>query len=934
MKPNKSISLILLILIQFFFTKVIAQCPANVTAFIQSQTNASCPSNATLVIGSNANGVAGVQYQFTAAPAGISLAAQSSNTFTSLLPGNYTVKVKCGEASALVSTVITTSYVQLTATTTISNTCINFTRGGTITVAAANGNPAYTYSLLKTTNANYADNLSVYGTNNIFSTTDSGTFQVRIKDACSNFITKTVVMEPSIAGVIMNPAYEVHDQPCGSGNITLEFGISDINGIPTYIANFPSGLKFDVYKKGAGCTRGSFLSTQNLTSNTGQRLTVPINQSLYIRVTNVCGDTTFTCYDAPATPNTFQTYWFTILSGCPSAAAPNGFLNIIYDYSAYGTSPISFSLKTLSGTTVRNPTTDSTSFNHLPYGEYVVIGVDACGKISKDTVYVPALNSNAGFSGWTNLECSVLTGTLNYNAFIDGYIADLKNAVVTITAGPASVGVIGIRVGDLPVVQWRALVPGTYTVSIVTPCANKTATFTIYSDEPVLIQSLNVTSTQACNNGGVIYSQLTYNGTGQTSFELYNNSNVLLATNSSGNFSGLSAGTYTVKANILVSSYCNNPAYTINKSVIIYPDGTPPQVTKKIGLICEDVNGAPITTGKAIIKNAGFGPFKIEIKKTVEPDLNYLLLTTNSIASHTINNLLPSENYRIRITDACGNTAITDVAIGRLQQLSAVNSLAPCVGAPYTLSAPDFIDASYSWKLNGVLISTDRELAFPTYSAANNGTYECTMVIGGGCVTRKFTSILTGSCGLLPIKLESIAAEAKDCKVQVRWNVSQEINTSKYVVERSNNGTQFEKTGELLALNNIEGGAYTFEDKTPIAGAGYYRIKILEKDGSYIYSSIVTVKNSCTTNEKHIALYPNPVKNKTVNISVNSLFGGTIIVNFVSLTGQVIRKEKIVFNIGNTYKILQLNEFAKGIYLVRIIDDNGNEVSTQKLIVD
>ena len=64
------------------------------------------------------------------------------------------------------------------------------------------------------------------------------------------------------------------------------------------------------------------------------------------------------------------------------------------------------------------------------------------------------------------------------------------------------------------------------------------------------------------------------------------------------------------------------------------------------------------------------------------------------------------------------------------------------------------------------------------------------------------------------------------------------------------------------------------------------------------------------------------------------MFGGTVIVNFVSLTGQVIRKEKIVLNIGNTYKILQLNEFAKGIYLVRIIDDNGNEVSTQKLIVD
>ena len=582
MKPIKSISIVLLLLMQFIFTNSSAQCPASVTAFVLSKTVATCPSNATLVVGSNANGVASAQYQFTAAPPGISLAAQASNTFTSLLPGFYTVKVTCGSSSATVGLEIQTTYVQLTATTAITNTCVNFTRGGTITVNAANGNPPYTYSLLKTTNANYADNLSVYGTNNIFNTTDSGTFQIRVKDACSNFITKTVVMEPSIGGVKMNPAYEVHDQPCGSGNITLEFGISDINGIPTYIANFPSGLKFDVYKKGAGCTRGTFLSTQNLNNNTGQRLTVPVNQSLYIRVTNICGDTTFSCYDAPAIPNTFRTYWYTILSGCPTAAAPNGYLNIIYDYSAYGTDPISFSLKTLSGTTVRNPTFDSTSFNHLPYGGYVVVGVDACGKISNDTVYVPALNSAAGFSGWTNLDCSVITGTLNYTAFIDGFIPDLKNAVVTIIAGPSNVGVVGNLVGGLPVVNWTALVPGTYTISIVTPCANKTASFTIDPNEQILIQSLNVSSTQACNNGGVIYSQLNYNGTGQVSFELYNNSNVLIATNVSGNFTGLSAGTYTIKAKILVSSYCNNPAYTINKSVIIYPDGTPPQVTKKL----------------------------------------------------------------------------------------------------------------------------------------------------------------------------------------------------------------------------------------------------------------------------------------------------------------------------------------------------------------
>ena len=921
--------------LQFSITNAFAQCPSTVTAFIQSQINASCPSNASLVIGSNANGVSGAQYQFTVAPAGISMAAQSSNTFTSLLPGNYTIKVNCGAASALVSTVITTSYVQLTATTTISNTCINYVKGGRITVAAANGNPPYLYSILKTTNANYAENLSVYGTNNIFNTTDSGTFQIRVKDACGNFITKTVIIEPSTPGFKLNPYYVLFNQPCASGNVSLEFDILDLNNVSHWIGNIDGGLKFDVYKKGSGCTRGTFISSQTLPqSSSTQEVVVPENQNVYIRITNICGDTTVTCYDYPASPLLFSTYWYPTMSGCATATAPNGYLNITLDYSPYGKGPISYALKTLGGTTVRPNTFDSTSFNSLVYGTYVVIGTDACGKIARDTIYPPALGSNVDFSGWTDLECITQTGTLSYRAYINGYVQDLKHAIITITSGPSNVGAIGNFVGNFPVIQFQNMVPGTYTASIISACANKTVTFTIDATEPVLIQSLNVTTQQACNNGGVIYANLNYNGQGVTFYNLYNNSNVFLATNSSGNFTGLSAGTYVVKAQIEFGPQCGNSYYTLNKTVIIYPDGTPPQVTKKIGLICEDVNGVATTTGKAIIKEAGFGPFKIEIKKSIEPDVNYLLLTTNSISSHTINGLVAHENYRIRITDACGNTALTDVAIGQLQQLSAVNALGPCVGATYTLSAPDYVDATYSWKLNGVVISTDRELVFPTYSSANNGTYECTLVIGGGCVTRTFSSILTGTCGLLPIKLESIVAEPKDCKVELKWGVVQEINATKYIIEKSKNGTQFENNGEVVATNNINGSIYTYEDKMPNAGLNYYRLKMIENDGTFTYSKIVSVKTSCSTNEQHVSIYPNPVKDKNVNITVNSLFGGSVMVNFISLTGQVIRKEKIILNIGDTHKTFRLNEFAKGIYLVRIIDDNGNEVSTQKLIVD
>lgn len=922
-----------MVFIQFSVLKLGAQCPVVVTAYIQSQTNATCPSNGTLIIGSNANLVTSSQYQFTVAPAGISLAAQASNVFTSLLPGNYTVKVTCGASSALVSTTITTTYVQLTGSTAITNTCVNFTKGGRITITAANGNPPYTYSVLKTTNANYADNLSVYGASNIFNTTDSGTFQVRIKDACSNFITKTVIMEPSVSALKLNPYYVVYNQPCASGNVSLEFGLVDLNNNPTWIEDVPGGIKFDVYQKGVGCTRGAFIRSELKTND--QLLVIPQNTSVYIRATNICGDTLSSCYEKPSEPTSFATYWNTTLTGCGTVSSPNGFLNISNNYTKYGTSPILHSvIKLVGGAVVRNPTADSTVFNNLPYGNYVVVGVDACGKIYKDTVYVPTVGSPAAFSGWTDLECIIQTGTLHYRTYIDGFIPDLKHAVVTITAGPSNVGAQGNWVGDLPVVEWFNLLPGNYTASIVSPCANRTVNFTLASSEPVLIQSLTATTQQACNNGGVIYGQLNYNGIGNSIYELYNSSLILIQTNGSGNFTGLAAGNYTLKAKITVWDQCGIPPYYLSKAVTIFPDGTPPQVTKKIGLICEDISGNVTTIGKAIIRHAGFGPFKIEIKKIVEADVNYVLLTSSSVNSYTINGLLPYENYRVRVTDACGNTALTDVAIGKLQQLNVTNTLGACVGAEYILGAPDYIDASYSWKLNGAEISTARELVFPTYSLANNGTYECTMLIGGGCVKRIFTAILTGTCGILPIKLESISATPKDCSVEIVWSISQEINALKYEIERSKNGNQFEKIGEKIAMFNNAAGTYSFADKTPIAGVNYYRLKMLENDGTYTYSKIATAKSTCDVGNKSVSFYPNPTINKTVNVTVNSMFGGTVMVNFISLTGQVVKKEKIILNIGDTYKVLKLNEFSKGIYLVRVTDDNGKEISIQKIVVD
>jgi Secretion system C-terminal sorting domain len=920
---------VLVVLFLNICLKVSAQCPASVTASIASQTVATCPSNASVTIGSNANSITTTIYQVLTAPSGVSLAPQSSNIFTSLPPGNYTFRVTCGPSTATVGTTITTTYTQLTATTVVTNVCSSYTAGGTITVSAAGGTTPYTYSLLKTINANYSDVLSNYGASNTLNPTDTGTYQVRIKDNCGNFITKTVVVQPLVPAIYLNPSYLSNDQPCGSGNVRLHYYLTDINGVGLSSSSFVFGYKLDIYQKGTGCTRGAFIKTVNKAQNSSDRVVIPANQDLYIKVTNSCGDTTSGCYIYPVGEVVYKIFWDMVQTGCVSTTNPNGLVTIANNYSQYGKGPELFSVIKLDGTVVRTATVDSSAFHNLPYGTYVVVGQDACGLIAKDTLVPPSIGDAVYFDEWQDLDCTNQTGTLTYNTFVGGYVNDLEHAVLTIISGPSNVGVVGRFYPEYGVVRWANMLPGNYVASIVTPCGTTLVNFSLVPNIGLLQQNLVITTQQVCNNGGVIYSDLTYNGYGDISFTLYNSSNVSIATNTIGIFTGVGPGTYKVKAMIELGGECPN-IYTVEKPAIILLDGAPPLVTKKIVTICEDGSGNPTANGKAIIKSAGFAPFKVEVKRVVESDANYVLKYASSISDFTVDNLTAYENYRIRITDQCGNTALTDVSVGILEQLTPVDNGIPCYTKQYTLSAPDMIDATYTWRLGGVIVATTKDIVFPNYVASNDGLYTCTISIGGGCVTRIVSNNLNGTtCVVLPIKIESFTGKSINCKTQLNWQITNTTGTANVIVERSNNGVNYTQI-KSIDLNTGAGITQSFVDENA-ATNNYYRLTLIDADGKQTQSKVVVVKNNCIENNK-MMLYPNPVaKNEDISLKINTSLTGLATIKVFNNVGQKVLTQKLNITNSSLVSKLETSSLASGVYLVTTILPNGLTLQ-QKLV--
>ena len=123
-------------------------------------------------------------------------------------------------------------------------------------------------------------------------------------------------------------------------------------------------------------------------------------------------------------------------------------------------------------------------------------------------------------------------------------------------------------------------------------------------------------------------------------------------------------------------------------------------------------------------------------------------------------------------------------------------------------------------------------------------------------------SYLIGST--LPVKLESFQVLQQGRTAQLTWKVSEEDNFSHYEVERSVNGQQWSVLGKVFATGLRE---YRYLDNTLEQGIYYYRLRCVDRDGKFSFSSIrrVSLDNAGTTR-----VYPNPVTGGKFNIQVEN----------------------------------------------------------------
>lgn len=179
--------------------------------------------------------------------------------------------------------------------------------------------------------------------------------------------------------------------------------------------------------------------------------------------------------------------------------------------------------------------------------------------------------------------------------------------------------------------------------------------------------------------------------------------------------------------------------------------------------------------------------------------------------------------------------------------------------------------------------------------------------------------------GILPLNLLSFTANAIGQSVLLNWRTSNEVNTKSFVVEHSTDAANWVETGNVNAKGN-GANTYALYDTKPANGKNYYRIRMVDKDGTVTYSPVQSVVFSAKGNSL-FTIMPNPANTSaTLYLDKNIKSGKVTVYDEHGRTVQTLT----VSNLNNGY-LLETSKLAAGTYWVSIT--TGTTVETGKLVV-
>lgn len=168
----------------------------------------------------------------------------------------------------------------------------------------------------------------------------------------------------------------------------------------------------------------------------------------------------------------------------------------------------------------------------------------------------------------------------------------------------------------------------------------------------------------------------------------------------------------------------------------------------------------------------------------------------------------------------------------------------------------------------------------------------------------------------LPVVLSGFRVTGREEAVELRWDVTEASNFDYFEVERTasvrdSRGTPIGR----VYLDDRAAGSYVFVDSVPGIGINYYRLKLVDKDGTYSYTRYLSTEY---TGIASFSAYPVPAHTE-LNVTFKSAVykGGGTAQLLNSLGNPVARKSLDISPGGNRFG-LEVKNLPPGLYLLQI----------------
>ncbi len=214
---------------------------------------------------------------------------------------------------------------------------------------------------------------------------------------------------------------------------------------------------------------------------------------------------------------------------------------------------------------------------------------------------------------------------------------------------------------------------------------------------------------------------------------------------------------------------------------------------------------------------------------------------------------------------------------------------------------------TFRWFKDGTLVLTSNS---SQYTPSATGLYSCqiahnTITVSSDANKNLVLQSNSYAFTALPIELLRFEGINKKNENVLTWETASEKNSQRFDIERSNDGKIFEKIGTIVTHNAAS--SYAFIDKNLSAPLHYYRLKLIDNDGSFSYSKIISISVE-TGHALSLRVYPNPTEN-SITLSSADYTQPTRLYN---MTGA------LIFSSDITPTKINLSDVASGVYFLHV----------------